>query len=149
MTLENTTCLKEHVYYLAPFVGLGAVGGLIRELNVKHFSWKDLFSRAVTGMFAGLLVGMYLKTSDYGLEMQYAITGIVGATAPELMKAAQHWIINKLGGEDNDDTEESKRSDRRLDTDNTVSTTDNPASKDERNDDAENSSETGNSETSD
>ena len=149
MTLENTTCLKEHVYYLAPFVVLGAVGGLIRELNVKRFSWKDLFSRAVTGMFAGMLVGMYLEHSGYGLEMQYAITGIVGATAPELMKAAQHWIINKLGGEDNDNTEESERDNRGLDTDNPVSV-DNPDTGESKHaDSAEDSGETGNSETGD
>lgn len=149
MTLENTTCLKEHVYYLAPFVGLGAVGGLIRELNVKRFSWKDLFSRAVTGMFAGMLVGMYLKHSSYGLEMQYAITGIVGATAPELMKAAQHWIIHKLGGEDNDNTEESERDNRGLDADNTVSGADPDTGKDEHADSTEDSGETGSNETGD
>ena len=102
MAVENTPCLKDHLVYLAPFIGLGAAGGLIRELNMKKFSWKDMLCRFITGAFAGLLAGLYLKHTGYSFETQCAITGAVGATAPELLKAVQRWIIRKLGGEPGD-----------------------------------------------
>ena len=109
MAVENTSCLKDHLVYLTPFIGLGAAGGLIRELNMKKFSWKDMLCRFITGAFAGLLAGLYLKHTGYSFETQCAFTGAIGATAPELLKAVQRWIIRKLGGEPGDCDDEPER----------------------------------------
>ena len=97
---ENTTAAS--FAYLVPFVGLGAAGGFIRELNTKKFSWKELLVRGITGAFGAVLAGLYLKHTAYSIEMQYAFAGAIGATAPELMKAVQHWLIRKLGGDEHD-----------------------------------------------
>lgn len=102
MTVENTPCIKEHIMYLAPFIGIGATGGLIRAMNAKKFSWKSLFNLVITGAFAGMLAGLYLKHTGYSFETQCAFAGAIGATAPELLKAVQNWLIKKLGGEPKD-----------------------------------------------
>lgn len=86
--------------YLTPFIGIGACGGAIRALNQEHISWKDLIIRAITGAFGAFLAGLYLKHTVYSFEMQYAIAGAIGAVAPELFKAVQLWIIQKLGGDE-------------------------------------------------
>lgn len=79
---------------------MGAAGGVIRELNTKHFSWRELFVRAVTGAFGAALAGLYLKHTTYPLEMQFAIAGAIGTTACELIRAVRGWIIRKMGGDE-------------------------------------------------
>lgn len=94
--------LTGRVIYLAPFIGLGAAGGVIRELNTKSFTWKELCTRAVTGAFGAALAGLWLKHTAYSIEAQFAIAGAIGTTSCELIKAVQNWIETKLGGKLND-----------------------------------------------
>lgn len=105
---ETSVGLTNNCLYLIPFLGMGAAGGVIRELNTKTFSWRELLVRAITGAFGAALAGLYLKHMEYPIEMQYAIAGAIGATACELIQAVQKWIIRKIGGGYFDNEENSR-----------------------------------------
>ena len=76
--ITQTTSLDK-VTYLAPFIGMGAAGGVIRAMNTKNFTWKNLITRAITGGFGAALAGLYLKHTPYTIEAQFAMAGAIGA----------------------------------------------------------------------
>ena len=93
-TLIQSNSLNNFTY-LAPFIGMGAAGGAIRAMNTKDFTWKNFFTRAVTGAFGAALAGLYLRHTPYAIEAQFAIAGAVGSMSCELIQAAQTWLMNK------------------------------------------------------
>lgn len=102
MSVEAQDTIKDVLKtykYLATFVCLGAAGGIIKAINVKNFSAKDLTVRAITGAFGAALAGLYLKNTCYPIEMQFAIAG-ARTTATELIKAVQVWIMRRLTGDE-------------------------------------------------
>ena len=90
----------DNIKYITPFISIGALGGVIKAINSKDFSWHELIRRAVTGAFGGALAGLYLKNTPYPIEMQFAIAGAIGTVACELIKTIQLWIAQKLGGDE-------------------------------------------------
>ena len=94
-TLITQTSNLDKCTYLAPFIGKGAVGGAIRAMNTKNFTWKNLIIRAVTGGFGAALAGLYLRHTPYAIEAQFAMAGAIGAMSCELIQAAQTWLMNK------------------------------------------------------
>ena len=104
MSVEAQDTIKDALKtykYLAPFICLGAAGGIIKAINVKDFSAKNLMVRAITGAFGAALAGLYLKNTCYPIEVQFAIAGAIGTTATELLKAVQIWIMRRLTGDEN------------------------------------------------
>ena len=103
MSVEAQDTIKDVLKtykYLAPFICLGAAGGVIKAINVKDFSVKNLTVRAITGAFGAALAGLYLKNTCYPIEVQFAIAGAIGTTATELLKAVQIWIMRRLTGDE-------------------------------------------------
>ena len=94
-TLITQTSNLDKCTYLAPFIGMGAAGGVIRALNTKNFTWKNLIIRAITGGFGAALAGLYLRHAPYAIEAQFAIAGVVGSMSCDLIQAAQTWLMNK------------------------------------------------------
>ena len=94
-TIITQTSNLDKCIYLAPFVGMGAVGGAIRAMNTKNFTWKNLIIRAVTGGFGAALAGLYLRHTPYAIEAQFAMAGAIGSMSCELIQAAQTWLMNK------------------------------------------------------
>lgn len=94
-TIITQTSNLDKFTYLAPFIGMGAAGGAIRAMNTKDFTWKSLFTRAVTGAFGAALAGLYLRHTPYAIEAQFAIAGAIGSMSCELIQAAQTWLMNK------------------------------------------------------
>ena len=94
-TLITQTSNLDKCTYLAPFIGMGAAGGVIRAMNTKNFTWKTLITRAITGGFGAALAGLYLKHTPYTIEAQFAIAGAIGSMSCELIQAAQTWLMNK------------------------------------------------------
>ena len=74
-TIITQTSNLDKCTYLAPFIGMGAAGGVIRAMNTKDFTWKNLITRAITGGFGAALAGLYLKHTPYAIEAQFAIAG--------------------------------------------------------------------------
>ena len=94
-TLITHTSTLDKFTYLAPFIGMGAAGGVIRAMNTKDFTWKNLIIRAVTGGFGAALAGLYLRHTPYTIEAQFAMAGAIGSMSCELIQAAQTWLMNK------------------------------------------------------
>ena len=114
MSVEAQDTIKDVLKtykYLAPFICLGAAGGVIKAINVKDFSAKDLTVRAITGAFGAALAGLYLKNTCYPIEVQFAIAGAIGTTATELIKAVQVWIMRRLTGDEHYEYNEQEVSD--------------------------------------
>lgn len=84
---------------LAPFVGLGAMGGVIRSINVRPFSVKELVIRTVTGGFAASLAMLYLATTTYPPSMQSFICGAVGVLGTDLLNAVRDRLYKDITGE--------------------------------------------------
>ena len=106
-TIITQTSNLDKCIYLAPFVGMGAVGGAIRAMNTKNFTWKNLIIRAVTGGFGAALAGLYLKHTPYAIEAQFAMAGAIGAMSCELIQAAQSWLMNKATNQSSNSTQDT------------------------------------------
>ena len=104
-TLITQTSTLDKFTYLAPFIGMGAAGGAIRAMNTTDFTWKNLFTRAVTGGFGAALAGLYLRHTPYPIEAQFAMAGAVGSMSCELMQAAQIWLMNKATNQSSNSTQ--------------------------------------------
>lgn len=83
---------------LLPFIGLGAVGGFVKALNDKNFSLIDMATRIITGGFCALLGGLYLTSTSYPLEVQYAFSGAVGVAGSDLIKALMVRMTKEITG---------------------------------------------------
>ena len=84
---------------LAPFVGLGAMGGVVRSINVRPFSVKEFVIRTVTGGFAASLAMLYLATTTYPPSMQSFICGAVGVLGTDLLNAVRDRLYKDITGE--------------------------------------------------
>lgn len=84
---------------LLPFIGLGAAGGFVKALNDKNFNLYDMLVRIVTGAFCALLGGLYLTSTSYPLEVQYAFSGAVGVAGSDLIKALMVRMTKEIAGE--------------------------------------------------
>ena len=82
-----------------PFIGLGAMGGVIRSINVRPFSLKELLIRTVTGGFAATLAMLYLTTTSYPPAMQSFICGAVGVLGTDLLNAVRIRLYKDITGE--------------------------------------------------
>lgn len=88
---------------LWPFLALGGAGGFVKALNDKNFSIKDLVVRVVTGAFCAFLGGLYLTSTNYPLEVQYAFSGAVGVAGSDLIKALMRRMSKEITGEKDTD----------------------------------------------
>ena len=84
---------------LIPFIGLGAMGGIVRSINVRPFSVKELVIRTVTGGFAATLAMLYLSTTTYPPSMQSFICGAVGVLGTDLLNAVRDRLYKDITGE--------------------------------------------------
>lgn len=85
---------------LWPFLALGGAGGFVKALNDKNFNLKDLLVRVVTGSFCAFLGGLYLTSTSYPLEVQYAFSGAVGVAGSDLIKALMRRMSKEITGEE-------------------------------------------------
>lgn len=81
-----------------PFIGLGAMGGIIRSINVRPFSVKELIIRTLTGGFAASLAMLYLSTTTYPPSMQSFICGAVGVLGTDLLNAVRDRMYKDITG---------------------------------------------------
>lgn len=88
---------------LWPFLALGGAGGFVKALNDKNFNLRDLLVRVVTGSFCAFLGGLYLTSTTYPLEVQYAFSGAVGVAGSDLIKALIRRLSKEITGEENTD----------------------------------------------
>lgn len=88
---------------LWPLIALGGAGGFVKALNDKNFNPKDLAVRVVTGAFCAVLGGLYLTSTSYSLEVQYAFSGAVGVAGSDLIKALMRRMSKEITGEENTD----------------------------------------------
>lgn len=75
------------------------MGGLIRSINVKPFSWKETLIRIATGGFAASLAMLYLSTTTYPPTMQGFICGVVGILGTDLLNAVRIRMYKDITGE--------------------------------------------------
>ena len=84
---------------LIPFIGLGAMGGIVRSINVRPFSVRELIIRMLTGSFAAFLAYLYLSTTNYSPALQSAICGAVGVLGTDLLNAIRDRMYKEITGE--------------------------------------------------
>lgn len=92
---------------LWPFMLLGGAGGFIKAINDKNFNIKDLLIRVVTGAFCASLGGLYLSSTSYSIEVQYAFSGAVGVAGSDLIKALMRRMTKEITGEETGDDEQA------------------------------------------
>ncbi|MEG1912754.1 MAG: phage holin family protein [Cloacibacillus sp.] len=95
---EQTDSLYRAITEAAPLAALGAMGGLIRAINIRPFSWTDLFTRTATGGFVGLLAHLYLQTTEYPPLMQAGICGAAGVLSLDLITAVRIRAFYEITG---------------------------------------------------
>lgn len=91
---------------LWPFMLLGGAGGFIKAINDKNFNIKDLLIRVITGAFCASLGGLYLSSTSYSIEVQYAFSGAVGVAGSDLIKALMRRMTKEITGETANDEEQ-------------------------------------------
>lgn len=99
---------KEIVDFLSdvgPFIGVGAIGGLIRALNTKPFSWGQTLIRMITGGSLSAIALMYLYTTTYPLFVQGFLCGVIGIAGDDIIKAVRIRLYKEVAGEDDYDGE--------------------------------------------
>lgn len=90
---------RDAIIELWPFIALGGAGGAIKSINDDTFSFRELIIRVITGAFCAVLMGLYLKTTTYPLEMQFAFAGAVGVAGGDLIKALIKRMTKEITGE--------------------------------------------------
>lgn len=97
-----------------PFIGtiiIALWGGMVRGFNCKReeFRWTTFFFRVFSAGFVGAVVGLLLKDSEHSRWVQFAVVGISGFAAVDILpilstaikegfEAVKRARVKRLGG---------------------------------------------------
>jgi hypothetical protein len=76
---------------------ISALGGVVRALNSREFSFGTLVRHITSGIFVGIIATLILTHSDMPETMKTAIAGTSGYAANDILQAFTPWVKKRLG----------------------------------------------------